>query len=62
MWKRRDLSQLKVVHLLLDIIYLPPHHGVKGRMLCTYDILEWFDLFATLSYTSPGAKKLSVKF
>jgi transposase-like protein len=41
-WRKRDLSQLKVVYLFLDAIYLPLRQGVKEKegVLCAYGILE----------------------
>jgi transposase-like protein len=41
-WKKRDLSELKVLYLFLDAIYLPLRQGVKEKegVLCAYGILE----------------------
>lgn len=41
-WRKRDLSQLKVVYLFLDAIYLPLRQGVKEKegILCAYGIME----------------------
>jgi transposase-like protein len=41
-WRKRDFSQLKVVYLFLDAIYLPLRQGVKEKegVLCAYGILE----------------------
>lgn len=41
-WRRRDLSQLKVVYLFLDAIYLALRQGTKEKegILCAYGILE----------------------
>lgn len=40
-WRKRDLSQLKVVYLFLDAIYLPLRQGTKEKegILCAYGIL-----------------------
>ena len=41
-WRKRDLSQLKVVYLFLDAIYLALRQGIKEKegVLCAYGILE----------------------
>ena len=41
-WRKRDLSGLKVLYLFLDAIYLPLRQGVKEKegVLCAYGILE----------------------
>jgi putative transposase len=41
-WKRRDLSELKVLYLFLDAIYLPLRQGIREKegVLCAYGILE----------------------
>ena len=41
-WRKRDLSQLKVLYLFLDAIYLALRQGTKEKegILCAYGILE----------------------
>ena len=41
-WRKRDLSELKILYLFLDAIYLPLRQGVKEKegVLCAYGILE----------------------
>ncbi|MBM3120460.1 MAG: IS256 family transposase [Chloroflexi bacterium] len=41
-WRKRDLSQLKVVYLFLDAVYLALRQGTKEKegVLCAYGILE----------------------
>ena len=41
-WRKRDLSQFKVVYLFLDAIYLALRQGTKEKegILCAYGILE----------------------
>ena len=41
-WRRRDLSELRILYLFLDAIYLPLRQGVKEKegVLCAYGILE----------------------
>ncbi len=41
-WRKRDLSELKLVYLFLDAIYLPLRQGTgeKEGILCAYGILE----------------------
>jgi len=41
-WRKKDLSQLKVVYLFLDAIYLALRQGTKEKegILCAYGILE----------------------
>jgi putative transposase len=41
-WRKRDLSQLKVVYLFLDAIYLALRQGTREKegVLCAYGILE----------------------
>jgi transposase-like protein len=41
-WRRRDLSELKLIYLLLDAIYLALRQGTdeKKGVLCAYGILE----------------------
>ena len=41
-WRKRDLSQLKVVYLFLDAIYLALRQGTEEKegVLCAYGILE----------------------
>jgi putative transposase len=41
-WKRRALSELRILYLFLDAIYLPLHQEVKEKegVLCAYGILE----------------------
>ena len=41
-WRKRDLSQEKILYLFLDAIYLPVRSGSKGKegVLCAYGINE----------------------
>ncbi|MDP2719918.1 MAG: IS256 family transposase [Dehalococcoidia bacterium] len=41
-WRKRDLSELRVLYLFLDAIYLPLRQGVKEKegVLCAYGIME----------------------
>lgn len=41
-WKKRDLSELRILYLFLDAVYLPLRQGVKEKegVLCAYGILE----------------------
>jgi len=41
-WKKRDLSELRILYLFLDAIYLPLRQGVKEKegVLCACGILE----------------------
>lgn len=41
-WRKRDLSDLKIVYLFLDAVYLPLRQGTpeKEGVLCAYGILE----------------------
>jgi putative transposase len=41
-WKKRDLSEFRILYLFLDAIYLPLRQGVKEKegVLCAYGILE----------------------
>ena len=67
-WRRRDLSELKVIYLFLDAIYLPLRQGTKGKegVLCAYGILEngkkvlltW--LLAAGSPTMPGSVSFTI--
>ena len=40
-WRRRDLSELRILYLFLDAVYLPLRQGVKEKegVLCAYGIL-----------------------
>ncbi len=40
-WRKRDLSELRVLYLFLDAIYLPLRQGIKEKegVLCAYGIL-----------------------
>ena len=41
-WRKRDLSELRILYLFLDAIYLPLRQGIKEKegVLCAYGILE----------------------
>jgi putative transposase len=41
-WKKRDLSELRVLNLFLDAVYLPLCQGIRENegVLCAYGILE----------------------
>jgi putative transposase len=41
-WRKRDLSELRLLYLFLDAIYLPLRQGIKEKegVLCAYGILE----------------------
>jgi transposase-like protein len=41
-WRKRDLSELKILYLFLDAVYLPLRQGMheKEGVLCAYAILE----------------------
>ena len=41
-WRKRDLSELSILYLFLDAVYLPLRQGIKEKegVLCAYGILE----------------------
>jgi len=41
-WRKRDLSELRILYLFLDAIYLPLRQGTREKegVLCAYGILE----------------------
>jgi hypothetical protein len=41
-WRKRNLSELKILYLFLDAVYLPLRQRIKEReeVLCAYGILE----------------------
>jgi transposase-like protein len=56
-WSKRDLSELKILYLFLDAVYLPLRQGTREKegVLCAYGVLE--NGKKVLLHLAPGSRE-----